>query len=403
MQLSYKSTMRACFAAYIVQAIPINFVPLLFLTFHKDFNIPFSDITVLITLNFLVQLFVDFLSAGFIDKIGYRASVVIGHMLSALGLVSIAMLPYILPDPFIGLLISVIIYASGGGLLEVLLSPIIEACPTDDKEKAMSLLHSFYCWGQMIVVLLSTVFFSVIGINNWRILAFIWAVLPVANMILFTKVPIYSLHEKGTEGLTVRELFSIRIFWVFMFMMLCAGACEHSVSQWASTFAEQELGVDKTIGDLAGPMSFAFLMGCARACYGKFGDRMDLDRFMKSSCILCIASYLCISIVPIPFVGLIGCALTGLSVGILWPATFSKSVAAIPGGNTAMFVFLALAGDLGCSAGPSLVGFVASHFSDNLKAGILAAVVFPVLMLICILYLKQGRKPVRSSVDSPLT
>ena len=303
----------------------------------------------LITLNFLVQLFVDFLSAGFIDKIGYRASVVIGHMLSALGLVSIAMLPYILPDPFIGLLISVIIYASGGGLLEVLLSPIIEACPTDNKEKAMSLLHSFYCWGQMFVVLLSTVFFSVLGINNWRILAFIWAVLPVANMLLFTKVPIYSLHEKGADGLTVRELFSMRIFWVFMFMMLCAGACEHSVSQWASTFAEQELGVDKTIGDLAGPMSFAFLMGCARACYGKFGDRMDLDHFMKSSCILCIASYLCISIVPSPFVGLIGCALTGLSVGILWPATFSKSVAAIPGGNTAMFVFLALAGDYSVS------------------------------------------------------
>lgn len=379
---NYQLTMYACFIGYIVQAVVNNFVPLLFVTFQKSYGIPLTKITLLITLNFGIQLVVDMLSAGFVDKIGYRASAIIAHVCAAGGIILLTILPEALPDPFIGILIAVLIYAVGGGLIEVLISPILEACPTDNKEKAMSLLHSFYCWGHMGVVLISTLFFSVFGIENWKILALCWAVIPVANIFLFAKAPIYSLHEEGENGLTLRQLFTRKIFWIMMLMMLCAGASEQAVSQWASTFAEQGLGVSKTVGDLAGPMAFAALMGLSRLIYGKFGDRLDLDRFMKLSCLLCIAAYLCISLVPVPAVGLVGCAVCGFSVGIMWPGTFSKASAAIKGGGTALFAMLALAGDVGCSGGPTLAGFISGCFDGNLRAGILAAIVFPVLLIV---------------------
>lgn len=374
--------MYACFIGYIVQAVVNNFVPLLFVTFQNTYDIPLSKITFLITINFVIQLFVDMLSAGFIDKIGYRASVIIAHICAAVGLILLSFLPEIMPDPYIGILISVFFYAVGGGLIEVLISPIIEACPTDNKEKAMSLLHSFYCWGHMGVVLLSTLFFAVFGIANWRVLTVIWAVIPVANILLFATAPMYSLMEEGEEGLSLKDLFKNKVFWLMMLMMLCAGASEQSVSQWASTFAEKGLGVTKTVGDLAGPMAFAMLMGTSRLIYGKYGERFELDKFMSYSCILCMISYLCIVFVPSPVVGLIGCAVCGFSVGIMWPGTFSKASAAIKGGGTAMFAMLALAGDMGCSGGPTLVGLVSSAFGNNMKMGILFAIIFPVLLFI---------------------
>lgn len=382
MKQNYQKTMYACFIGYIVQAIVNNFVPLLFVTFQNTYDIPLSKITLLITINFVIQLFVDMLSAGFIDKIGYRASVIIAHICAAVGLILLAFLPELMSDSYTGILISVFFYAIGGGLIEVLISPIIEACPTDNKEKAMSLLHSFYCWGHMGVVLLSTLFFAVFGIANWRILTVIWALIPIANMVLFATAPIYSLVEEGEEGLKLGDLFKNKVFWLMMLMMLCAGASEQSVSQWASTFAEKGLGVSKTVGDLAGPMAFAMLMGTSRLIYGKYGEKFELDKFMKYSCILCIISYLCIVFVPSSVVGLIGCAVCGFSVGIMWPGTFSKASAAIKGGGTAMFAMLALAGDMGCSGGPTLVGLISSAFGNNLKMGILFAIIFPVLLLI---------------------
>lgn len=376
-----KKTMYACFIGYIVQAVVNNFVPLLFVTFQKTYDIPLSRITLLITLNFAVQLLVDMLSAGLVDKIGYRASAVIAHICSAVGLILLTVLPEALPDPFIGILAAVIIYALGGGLIEVIISPIMEACPTENKEKAMSLLHSFYCWGHVGVVLVSTAFFALFGIENWKILALIWAIIPIANCIVFAGAPIYSLNAEGEDGLSLKQLFVNKTFWLLMLMMVCAGASEQAVSQWASAFAEQGLGVSKTVGDLAGPMSFAFLMGTSRLIYGKYGHKMDLDKFMVFSCLLCIASYLCIVFVPVPAVGLIGCAVCGFSVGIMWPGTFSKASAAIKGGGTAMFAMLALAGDVGCSGGPTLAGFVSDSFGGDLKKGILAAILFPILLL----------------------
>ena len=400
MKSQYNKTITACFVGYIVQAIVNNFTPLLFLFFQKCYHIPISQITLLVTFNFGIQLLVDFLSVRFVDKIGYRISMIIAHVLAAAGLFLLTVLPEILPVSFIGILIAVMIYAVGGGLLEVLVSPVVEACPSDNKEKAMSLLHSFYCWGHAGVVLISTVFFYVVGIDNWKILAIIWAVIPIGNAFVFSKVPIAPLLEDGDTGLGLKELFRMKIFWILLIMMICAGASEQAVSQWASAFAEKGLGISKAAGDLAGPMAFAVLMGISRLFYGKYGDRINLEHFMIYSSFLCILSYLGISLFPIPLLNLIACAVCGLSVGIslaacsvtLMAGTFSKASAALPKGGTAMFALLALGGDIGCSGGPTLVGMVSGAFGDNLKMGILAGIIFPVLLLIGVILCRRQKK-----------
>ena len=391
MENQYNKTITACFVGYIVQAVVNNFTPLLFLFFQKSYHIPLSQITLLVTFNFGIQLLVDLLSVGFIDKIGYRASMIIAHVLSAAGLILLTVLPEILPVPFIGILIAVMIYAIGGGLLEVLVSPVVEACPSDNKEKAMSMLHSFYCWGHAGVVLISTLFFYVDGIENWKILAAIWAVIPIGNAFAFAKIPIAPLIEDGESGLELKDLFRIKVFWILLIMMVCAGASEQAVSQWASAFAEKGLGISKAAGDLAGPMAFAVLMGMSRLFYGKYGDRIHLERFMVYSSFLCVLSYLGISLFPIPLLNLIFCAVCGLSVGIMWPGTFSKASAALPKGGTAMFALLALGGDIGCSGGPTLVGMVSGISGDNLKMGILAGIIFPVLLLMGIILCRKTK------------
>lgn len=381
MKYSYDCTMRACFTGYIVQAIVNNFVPLLFLTFQRTYHIPLQQITLLVTFNFGIQLLTDLLSVAFVDRMGYQASMVLAHILSALGLICLTVLPERMGHPFAGILISVIVYAVGGGLLEVLVSPVVEACPSTHKEKAMSMLHSFYCWGHVGVVLFSSIFFKLAGIENWKLLAVLWAVIPILNALIFTRVPIAPVLPEGEEGMTIGTLFQNRTFWLLFVMMICAGASEQSVSQWASLFAEKGLGISKTAGDLAGPMAFAVLMGASRAFYGNYGEKINLDRFMAVSSVLCILSYLCLVFMPVPVLSLAGCALCGLSVGILWPGTFSRASKALPAGGTALFALLALGGDIGCSGGPTLVGMVSGMCKGNLKAGILAALIFPVLLL----------------------
>ena len=380
-KFTYQHTMYACFIGYIVQAIINNFVPLLFLTFQNSYGIPLAKITFLITFNFGLQLCVDLLSAGFFDRMGYRLSVILAHVFSVLGLVLLTVLPDRCNDPFGGIFIAVMVYALGGGLIEVLISPIVEACPTDNKEMAMSLLHSFYCWGHVAVVLLSTLYFHFVGIEHWRYLALLWALVPAVNLLLFLFVPIAPLLEDGEEGMRVGQLFRSGFFWNMMLLMVCAGASEQAVSQWASAFAEKGLQVSKTLGDLMGPMFFAVMMGISRTIFGKYGDKINLRGFMKASAILCIASYLLIAISPYPLLGLVGCGICGFSVGIFWPGTFSLASAGMKGG-TAMFAFFALAGDVGCSFGPTLTGQVAAAFGENLKAGILAGIVFPVVLFV---------------------
>ena len=391
MDKSYQRTVYACFVGYIVQAIVNNFVPLLFLTFHSAYGIPLIKITFLVTVNFGVQLLVDLASVAFVDRIGYRVSLMIAHGCAAAGLVLLAFLPDWLPEPYVGILVSVVLYAIGGGLLEVLVSPVMESCPTSNKEAAMSLLHSFYCWGHVGVVLISTAFFTVFGISHWRVMACVWAIVPLFNLFVFSRVPIASLIKEGETGMTLVQLFRNKLFWILLLLMICAGACEQAVSQWASTFAEQGLGVSKTLGDLAGPMLFAILMGTSRAIYGKLGDRLPLEKCIFGCAVLCLGSYLVISLCPIPALSLIACGICGFSVGIFWPGTFSMATAALPTGGTAMFALLALGGDVGCSGGPTYVGALSSAMGGDLKKGILLAIVFPVLMLVG-LGLKKGVK-----------
>lgn len=388
----YRRTRSACYIGYIVQAIVTNFAPLLFVHFSDKYGIPLTKITLLITINFGIQLFVDLVSTVLIDRIGFRTSFYLAHGFSAAGLIMLTFMPDIMPDPFVGILIPIVIYAIGGGLIEVVISPIIEACPAENKEKQMSMLHSFYCWGQVGVVLVSTVFFTLLGIGSWRILSVSFAAIAVANMILFGNSPIGTLNGEGEKGMSLKDLFSVRIFFVFLIMMLCAGASEQAISQWASSFAERGLGVNKAVGDLAGPMAFAFLMGMSRLIYGKLGHRLDMNRFMMVSTALCIVSYGCIVFVPNPVVGLVGCAVSGFAVGIMWPGTYSMAVARLPRGGSAMFALLALAGDIGCTSGPTLAGFVSGASGDDLRAGILAAMIFPVMMAVCLFFVRKKKK-----------
>ena len=377
---SYTHTIYACYLGYIVQAIVNNFAPLLFLTFSASFGLDLEQIALISTVNFAIQLCVDLLSAKVIDRVGYRASVIAAHAFAAAGIVGLAVLPALLGDAFAGLLLAVALYAVGGGIIEVLISPIVEACPTEKKEAAMSLLHSFYCWGHLAVVVLSTAFFTLFGIEHWRVLAVVWAAVPIANLLYFTQVPIYPIapdQEKASLGGLLRS----RTFWFIILLMVCAGASEQGMSQWASAFAESALHLSKTAGDLAGPCCFALLMGTARALYGKFSDRVPLKKAMAACAALCVGCYALAVFAPHPALGLAGCALCGFSVGIFWPGTFSMAAKALPAGGTAMYALMALAGDLGCSSGPGLVGLAAGAAGGELKTGILAAAVFPVLML----------------------
>ena len=382
---NYNKTITAGFMAYIVQSVVNNFIPLLFVVFNESFNIPLTQITLLVTINFSLQLIMDISSVFFIDRIGYRAAILIAHISAIAGLIALAILPNVLPNPYVGILIAVMLYAVGGGLIEVIVSPLIQACPSDNKEAAMSMLHSFYCWGSVGVVLVSTIFFKVFGIDKWPIMAIIWAVLPIINTILFARVPIPNIVPEGESGMTIKQLLSVKVFWVLMIMMVCAGASEQAVSQWASAFAEKGLGLSKAMGDLAGPMLYSIMMGISRTFYGKAGDRIDLDKIMLLGVVVCIASYICIAISPNPAISLIACSISGLSVGLMWPGTFSKAANALPVGGTAMFALLALGGDIGCTSGPTLAGIVSGMLNNNLKLGIAAAIIFPIILLICIL------------------
>lgn len=383
----WRHTQYASYLGYITQAIVNNLAPLLFLIFQETYQIPLEKITLLVTVNFCVQLAVDMISARFVDKIGYRPCIVAAHLFAAAGLAGLGLLPRLLPDPYAGLLLAVVLYAIGGGLIEVLVSPIVEACPTENKASVMSLLHSFYCWGSVGVILLSTLFLGVFGKGSWPVLALVWAILPLANALWFTRVPIAHLTEEG-ESLPIRKLFTSRLFWIFAALMFAAGACELSMSQWASAFAESGLGVSKTVGDLAGPCFFAALMGLSRVIYAKLGDRLNLLNAQLLSGALCVGGYLLAALSTVPLAALLGCGLCGFSVGILWPSTFSVAARHLPAGGTAMFALLALFGDLGCSGGPTLVGMVSGAAGGSLKTGLLFAVVFPVFLMGAVLVCK---------------
>ncbi len=388
---NYEHTIYASYLGYVTQAIVNNFAPLLFLTFSRDFDLTLDKITLITTINFAVQLLVDLLSSKFVDKIGYRPCVLAAHIFSFAGLVCMAFLPDLIGSSYIGIIISVVLYAIGGGIIEVLISPIVEACPTEKKDAAMSLLHSFYCWGHVAVVVLSTLFFHFVGIGHWRVLACLWALIPLCNAVYFAFVPIYPIVSEQ-EKMPMGKLLKQKTFWILMVIIICAGASEQAMSQWASALAESGLGVSKTVGDLAGPCAFAIMMGTARALYGKHSEKIPLNKMIIGCCVLCIVCYLVTGLSGNAVVGLVGCAMCGFSVGIFWPGAFSTAAVKLPNAGTAMYALMALGGDVGCSAGPSVVGFVANANQNNLKLGLLVAIIFPILILASNLYLQYAGK-----------
>lgn len=386
--MNYRKTLIACYMGFVTQAIAANFAPLLFLTFHKSYGIPLGKIALISSVFFITQLIVDILCAHFADVIGYRKCVVGSQMLSAIGLIGLAFLPQITADPFTGIIISTILYAIGSGLTEVLVSPIVEACPFEHKEAAMSLLHSFYCWGAVGVILLSTLFFSLFGIENWKVLSCIWAVIPLCNVFNFAVCPIEHPTEDG-KGLSIGSLLKIPLFWLAILLMICAGASELSMAQWASAFAESALGLSKSMGDITGPCMFAVTMGISRSLYGKYGEKLDLMKFMIGSGALCLGCYLIASLSQLPLAGLAGCMICGFSVGIMWPGTISICSAKIPSGGTAMFALLAMAGDMGGALGPAIVGNISQNAGDDIQKGLLAGCVFPAVLVISVLFVKK--------------
>lgn len=393
---NYRKTKTACYMGLITQAIAANFAPLLFLTFHNNYRISLGNIAWISTCFFFTQLLVDLFCARFVDKIGYRACIVASEVSSAAGLIGLALLPDLLPDPFVGILLSVIVYAIGSGLIEVLCSPIIEACPFENKEATMSLLHSFYCWGSVGTILLSTLFFAVFGIERWKWLALLWALVPAVNVYNFATCPIERLAGGG-EGMGIQELLKRPLFWLAVCLMICSGASELAMAQWASAYAEAALGLSKTLGDLAGPCLFAVSMGISRVIFGKYGDKMDLRKFMTGSGILCVICYLLASLSVNPWLGLTGCILCGFSVGIMWPGTISISSKKFPAGGTAMFALLAMAGDLGGSIGPGIVGRVTQHAGDNIRIGMGVGLVFPMILLIALFIIGREKHLKRES------
>lgn len=387
MNRGYRRTLYASYLGYITQAIINNLAPLLFVIFQDEFHISVAQIGFLVTYNFGVQILVDVLAARYAERLGYKPCIVAAHVLCAAGLVGLGVLPGLMP-PYAGLLLAVTVYAVGGGLIEVLISPIVQALPTDAKSSAMSLLHSFYCWGHAAVVILTTLFFWLAGTERWRLLTVLWAILPAANAVLFVGCPIRVLSEDAGP-MPMKQLLRMGTFWLFALLMVCSGAAEQAMSQWASYFAERGLQVTKSMGDLLGPCLFALLMGLSRLFYGLKGEKIPLKRFIVCSSLLCIVSYLIAVFAPLPVLALVGCGLCGLSVGILWPGVFSLAAEYCPQGGTAMFALLALAGDVGCSSGPSLVGAVAQGFHGQLKAGLLAAMVFPIVLSAGVRFLKR--------------
>lgn len=389
---NYSHTIAACLCGSFIQAITLNFAPLLFLTFHSEFSVSLAKVGFLVTINFGIQLLIDLLFSRIADRVSQRLSLVTAHVMSALGLICLGFLPDIMPDAYTGLVISTIIYGIGGGLLEVTVSPIVEACPTKRKSATMALLHSFYCWGYVLTVLISTLYFVIFGIENWQYLAMLWAIIPAVNTVYLMFVPMPDQESADREKMEYKVLFRNKIFWIMLIMMVCAGAAEQGICQWASAFAEAGLGVSKAVGDLTGPLLFALFMGFSRIIYAKFSEKLDLRRYMFVSVVLCAFSYLCIALVPNPVIALIACSVCGFACGIFWPGTLSLAAGSIPKGGGMMFALLALGGDLGCTTGPTLVSTVSSFFGENLKRGFLFAAVFPFIMIVLFLVLRRVRK-----------
>ncbi len=410
-ETNWKSTIFACYRGNFTQASIVNLSPLLFVIFQNKFNLSYTMLASLILFNFVTQIVADLLSVKFVDKIGYRKAAVTAHIMAALGLILMAILPQILPSAFLGLAVSTMTCAFGGGICEVILSPIVEAIPGDAKASAMSLLHSMYSWGQFTVVLVTTLTLMIVGDDLWYIIPLIWATIPLYNIFSFLRVPLQqtlSAHEKTP----LKEMFKSKIFIIILIAMLCAGASELAICQWSSLFFEKGLGVNKVLGDILGPCLFAITMGIGRTLFGIYGTKINLYNCLIISSILCIACYLGTALFSSPILALISCALCGLSVALMWPGSISTGAALFKRGGASLFGVMAVMGDVGASIGPSTVGAISDFVKFNfaldpitadtvaLKVGILSAVIFPIILLFTFIWMKRYAKKHRIDVQN---
>lgn len=390
MSTSYRSTKIACFIGFVVQAIINNFLPVLFIIFYsKPYNLNYEQLGRLLFINFFVQLVVDALTPIIVKKIGYRGASVACHALAAAGLCMLGILPWAFPTHIYTCLVAaIVVYASGSGIIEVCISPIVEMLPGDKKGADMAFTHSFYCWGQMFTVLVSTLLIAVIGQSYWHIIPIIWAIIPLFNMFNFMRVPIVEVPEESASK-TAKTLFKNRDFWVFVVVMICAGASEITMAEWASIFTQQALGVSKTVGDLLGPCAFAICMGSGRVIFGLLDGKFNPKKALIINNILCVACYVGVALCNINWLSLVVCALCGFTVSLSWPGTYSMAARHFTTGGTLMFSVLALSGDLGCSMGPWIMGIVANN--TNLQTGFLVSAIFPTIMVAVLPFLRKEK------------
>lgn len=392
-KLNSKHTLVACFIAYMVQAIVCNFAPLLFVGWNREFNISIVQLTTIVTVTFFTQIVVDLASAKFAEQIGYKVCLVVSHICSCLGFILLGTLPYIMKNVYLGLMISIVLYSIGSGLLEVLISPVVESCPTDNKAGAMSLLHSFYCWGTVFVIGVSTAFFAIAGREHWKYLSFFWALFAFLNGLFFCFVPIAEPKHKEKKQRD-SSIFKTKFFYIAVVIMICSGSAELAMSQWASSFAETGLGVSKTVGDLAGPLAFAVLMGLGRVVFSKLSSKVSVEKYLVFSSVLCIASYLLACLSPVPAISLVGCALCGFAVSAMWPGTISLTTRKTGSTSTLMFALLAVSGDIGCTTGPTVIGWITNAFDQDLKKGLIFSIAFPIIIIIMLALTSTKKKSI---------
>lgn len=388
-KINYTPTKISAYVGYFVQAIVNNFLPILFVAFQDIYGIGYEKLGRLIVFNFITQMVTDILSPKIISLLGYRKTAVMCQLIAALGLTLAAVLPNVLPNAYIGIVLAVIVYAFASGLMEVIISPMIEMLPTSNKSGNMSLLHSFYCWGQAITTVGTTLLLSAFGYRGWTYIPLIWAIVPFINAFSFIRVPIVEPQPERKSD-SFRVLFSDRRFRVFMLIMLCAGASEIAMAEWASVFAQNALGVSQIAGDLAGPCAFSLFMGLGRLLYAAFSEKISYRSTVIVLGLCCAVCYYIAAFASIPIFALAACALCGFTVSILWPGTISAGAVAFPRGDAVMFSVFAMCGDIGCCIGPWLLGVVAEHFTLNI--GFAVSSFFPLLMVaLAIFFIKEQR------------
>lgn len=388
LEKKYLPTKLAGYVGFIVQAIVNNFLPILFIVFQDVYGLGYEKLGRLIVINFATQMFIDFITPKIIHKLGYRRAAFLCQFTACVGLCLMAVLPRFMSNTYLAIIISIVFYATGSGLMEVILSPMIEMLPTGNKSGNMAVLHSFYCWGQTVVVPLTTLMVFIFGRENWTYIPLVWAVVPFVNMFTFLRVPIVEPDSEEKQS-TFLELARTPKFVVYMVMMLCAGASEIAMSQWSSLFVEQALGVSKAIGDIVGPCLFALFMALGRVIYASLSKKVSFTRLLIWLNLLCFICYVMVALCHIAVLSLVFCALCGLSVSISWPGIYSAGARTFKTGGAVMFSAFAMCGDTGCALGPGLVGLVAEY--TNLNVGFLVAAVFPLIMVICSIYILKNR------------